>query len=114
MNKMFDSSYVDPFDLTNPPQKLINFATGAVAWPDIDKSMTCLIRKGTDLAITFVVERLVREHGQAGSKSFYAVLAGNLQHMSTMGSGLQTRDETVASMQFVCALYGNPGYQSLN
>ena len=71
---MFYSSYVDSFDFTSPQQKLIYFATGAVAWPDIQKSMTGLIiKKGTDLATTFVIKRLVREHGQAASKSFYAV-----------------------------------------
>ena len=41
-----------------------------------------------------------------------AKLASNLQHMSTLGTSPPTRVNIVASMQFVCALYGKPCCQS--
>ena len=59
MTAMFDSSFIDPFDISNPSQQLVNFATGAVATQDIQSSMLGYIKKGKEMADKFVSERLV-------------------------------------------------------
>ena len=37
---MFESSYIDPFTTSDPPAKLVNFASGAVATTEISPACT--------------------------------------------------------------------------
>ena len=51
MISMFDhNSYIDPFDIGDAPESLVNFATGEVATTDIEQSMTTCLERGMKLA----------------------------------------------------------------
>ena len=65
--------YIDPFDLTDPPDKLVNIATGIVATPQIQQSLLGALDKGDTLGKTFVAERLCNRESES-FKSFYAPL----------------------------------------
>ena len=72
MKSMFESgTFVNPFQLSEVPDRLINFATGAVATPDIEESLVDALNKGERLAETFVEERLVGKNGKPPNKSFH-------------------------------------------
>ena len=72
MKSMFESgTFVNQFQLSEVPDRLINFATGAVATPDIEESLVDALNKGESLAETFVEERLVCKNGKPPSKSFH-------------------------------------------
>lgn len=72
MVKMFVGSYINPF--SNQSGQLINFATGAVATPEIQNSMVSYIEKAEHTVQAFVVERLGHPPDAHGKKSFYAPL----------------------------------------
>ena len=38
---MFEGSYVDPFDMSDPPEQLVNIATGAAATQDGTLGQLC-------------------------------------------------------------------------
>ena len=63
--EMFDSSFIDPFDLKDALAHLVNIATGAVASPDLEKSMMDTLDTGATILSKFVKERLVEpDHGE--------------------------------------------------
>ena len=63
--EIFDSSFIDPFDLTDALAHLVNIATGAVASPDLQQSMVDALDTGATMLSKFVKERLVEpDHGE--------------------------------------------------
>ncbi|MCG7875887.1 MAG: hypothetical protein N0C90_06120 [Candidatus Thiodiazotropha endolucinida] len=73
---MFDSSFIDPYNLTDAPAHLVNIATGAVASPAIEESMVNALDTGASMLTKFVRERLVEPSTEAdrGKKSLYDIL----------------------------------------
>lgn len=71
MNNLFETSVVDPFKLSNPPEHLINIASGVVAPTDIEHSMLNYIKTGKILAEQFTAERLCHSSDGNIGKSFY-------------------------------------------
>lgn len=97
MNNLFDTSYTDPFSLTNPPAHLVNISSGAIASPEIEKSMTSIVEKGKELVDKFVDERLVPQNGTT-KKSFYAVLPkSKLKTMSDMVIKIKTSKKSITA-----------------
>ena len=97
MYNLFESSYTDPFDLTAPPPcQLINISTGAIASPDIQRSMTSMFEKGSELVDTFVTDRLMPENGDT-KKSFYAVLPkSKVKTMTDMTVKVKVKKKNIA------------------
>lgn len=82
---MFESfTYINPFKTGDLPQELVNFATGAVATPDIQKNLIEALDRDETMARAFVRERLVCSDSQEQSaKSFYDSMArGNIRTMA--------------------------------
>ncbi len=96
---MFDTSYMDSFDLLDAPAQLVNFANGGIASPEIQNSLFLSIWNGTALAKTLVEEHLVvGKDGQ--KKSFYDKLSRSpLKTMAEMkrNSYGQRRDVSQAA-----------------
>ena len=61
LTHIFDTNFIDPFDVTKAPAKIVNFATGSHATDDIEKSITNCLFKGQDMFESFVRERLEEE-----------------------------------------------------
>ena len=73
MDGMFDGTFVDPFNITEPPTNLVNIATGTVAPKHIEESMLNCLDRGETAAKVFVEERFCVPEGKAQpKKSFYA------------------------------------------
>ena len=70
MTDIFNVSFIDPFDLDDPPARLTNITTGAVASTDIEQSLLNALEKGTQMVKSFVTERLVPSN-EKQTKSFY-------------------------------------------
>lgn len=64
MNQMFDSRFIDPFDLTDPATHLMNFATGLVTYSSVQDSLLGALDKGNEMAKTFIKERFIKLEGQ--------------------------------------------------
>ena len=75
MDSMFDS-YIDPFDTSNAPNKLVNIATSEIATTEVQKSMVAYITKGQEMASKFISERLVRNdrHSEPQTSFYYHYL----------------------------------------
>ena len=58
--EMFDSSFIDPFDLTESPAHLVNIAAGAVASPDLEKRMVNALDTGTTMLSKFAKRKACR------------------------------------------------------
>ena len=71
---VFDDSYIDPFDLSDPPAQLLNITTGAVASSVIESSLVNALEKGTTMADKFVNDRLIGDT-ECGRKSIYDTLS---------------------------------------
>jgi hypothetical protein len=72
MTNLFTSRYIDPFDLTNAPKKLVNFATGVFANKDVEDSMSQCLEKGYEMLESFVSERLIAKcDGSDPPKKFF-------------------------------------------
>ncbi len=56
MCEMFDSSFIDPFDVIDAPERLVNIATGAITPAGIEESLVAAIDKGTAMLNKFVKE----------------------------------------------------------
>ena len=69
MTNMFSSSYIDPFDISDPPLQLVNFATGEAASAGIEKSLLNAIDTGSNLLQKFIEECLV--DGKTGKKKSF-------------------------------------------
>ena len=55
---MFDSLFIDAFDLTDTPAHLVNIAACAVASLAIEESMVIALDTGASVLYKFVKERL--------------------------------------------------------
>ena len=64
MAKMFDSTYIDPFNIDQSPSGLVNFATGMVATSEVEGSLLTCLDKGKAATSKFVTELLVPKDGQ--------------------------------------------------
>ena len=49
MVRMFNGSYIDPFEMQSPSKNLVNFATGAAASPEVQQDMLNALDKGSEL-----------------------------------------------------------------
>jgi len=88
-------SYIDPFDVLDPPAKLVNFATGSAAPPDVQASMLGAIDTGCKLLDKFVAERLVVST-DARKKSFYDTLPRSLlKTMTEMKKPLRVNNKDI-------------------
>ena len=71
--RMFDESCIDPFDLADPPSRLVNIATGMIATPEVEESLITCHDRGSTAARKFVTQRLVTAEGNsAPEKSMYS------------------------------------------
>ena len=97
MQALFSTSYMDPFDLTNPKANLINFATGVVATAEVEASLCGALDKGADMAEKFVSERFIVPDGKAATKkSFYDTLPrSNVKTMSEMHKPVRVNNRNV-------------------
>lgn len=97
MEHLFDGTYVDPFDVTDPPSSLVNIATGAVVPKDIEVSLLGAHDKGTSMAETFVSERLeIHEGEEKPLKSFYDPMPRcNIKTMAEMNKTITIHDKRV-------------------
>ena len=88
-------SYIDPFDVSDPPAKLVNFATGAAAPPAVQASMLGAIDTGCKLLDKFVAERLVVST-DGRKKSFYDTLPRSpLKTMNEMKKTLRVNNKDI-------------------
>ena len=98
MKSMFESgTFVNPFQLSEVPDRLINFATGAVATPDIEESLVDALNKGESLAETFV-ESLVGKNGKPPNKSFH----DPMKRASVKTMDALTKTSTSSQETFLC------------
>ncbi|XP_053373036.1 uncharacterized protein LOC123541526 [Mercenaria mercenaria] len=67
MQVMFEQAFLDPFCIEDPPNKLVNFATGVSMEPEVERSLLNCFQKGSECLDKFVEERFVMVPG----KNFY-------------------------------------------
>ena len=97
MKDMFEGTFVGPFNLVEPPNYLINFATGCVASQEVEDSLTGALDKGSLMASQFVSERLIpHKDGDRPSKSFYDSLPrSNVKTMADMKKAVRVHAKNV-------------------
>ncbi|KAH3824137.1 hypothetical protein DPMN_125966 [Dreissena polymorpha] len=61
LTNIFDNNFIDLFDDTKAPGKLVNFSTGTHATNEVEKSMVNSLSKGQDTFESFVREGLVEK-----------------------------------------------------
>jgi len=73
LSELFTSdSFIDPFSVTSPPEKLVNFATGIRAAADVQCSLLKWHDTGEDLFLKFAQERFVIDDStERPQKGFY-------------------------------------------
>ena len=71
MTQMFEGSFIDPFDLSDPAEHLVNFATGVIASSEEEESLVNSLDKGRQMASNFMKERLIPADDDKPPKSFY-------------------------------------------
>ncbi|KAH3787607.1 hypothetical protein DPMN_165733 [Dreissena polymorpha] len=59
LTNIFDTNFIDPFDVTKGPDKLVNFSTGTQASGEVIKSMINSLSRYEDMMASLVRERLV-------------------------------------------------------
>ena len=85
MKRMFEETYLDPFDIQSSPEHLVNFATGVIANREVEDSLLGALDKGEDLMQKFVRERLIPGEDGTTTKSFYDPLArSGIKTMASM------------------------------
>ena len=86
IESMFESTFIDPFDTSKAPDRLINFATGVKATQEIEQSMTSCLDKGKALLESFVKDRpLLNDQIGTYAKNFFSPLSRcNIKSMSEM------------------------------
>lgn len=72
---MFDSSFIDPFGLTDTPARLVNIATGAIASLVIEESKVNAVDTGASVQSKFVRERLVGPSTEEDQKRIACTIA---------------------------------------
>lgn len=95
---MFDSSFIDPFDLTDAPAHLVNIVTGAVASSALEESMVNALDTGASLLSKFVRERFVEpDQGEDRErKSVYDSLPrSNVKTMAGMKKSVRVKKRAV-------------------
>ncbi|KAH3873343.1 hypothetical protein DPMN_036577 [Dreissena polymorpha] len=60
LTNIFDNNFIDPFDVTKAPGKLVNYSTGTHATNEVEKSMVNSLSKDQDMFESFVRKRLMR------------------------------------------------------
>ena len=97
MNNMFDGSFIDPFDLSNSPEHLVDFSTGIVASSQVEESMLGALDTGLSMSIKFVSERLIVPDGeQKPAKSLYAPLSRScIKTMANMRKTVKVKQKTI-------------------
>ena len=72
MSELFSETFIDPFSLSNPPSRLVNFATGIELNEESETSLLNCHREGKAMLQKFVNERFVVQEGTGQpSKSFF-------------------------------------------
>ena len=83
--------------MSDAPSSLVNFATGAIAKPDIAKSMLSYIDSGKELAIEFASERLIR-NDYVPKKSFCDTMSrSGVKTMKDMQVSVTVKNRNVAT-----------------
>ena len=98
MTDMFDGTYTDPFELsTDSSGYLINFASGAVAPPQIQESMTNALSKGATMAKSFIAEHFIVCEGEnIPKKSLYdPIPRSNIKTMANMHQKVKVKYKDV-------------------
>ena len=90
---LFEGTFIDPFDLNDPPPNLTNIATGMVAKSAVEDSLTQTLDKGDQMATNFVNEQLLSDDSEnLPKKSFFDPLPrSNIKTMSEMNKALKVR-----------------------
>ena len=95
LGSMFGGSYIDPFN-TEEPAKLVNFATGAAATPEVQNSLLNALDKGSTIANKFIQERFF-EDNNGKRKSFYSTLArSSVETMADMRKPVKIHSKDVS------------------
>ena len=94
MSAVFRNSFIDPFDLTDPPSGLVNIAIGAVPGSEVQNSMLNVLETGKQMGKKFLQEWLVPEKDDR--KSFYAPLSrSNVKTMAGMKQSIVVRNKQI-------------------
>ena len=95
---MFEDSYINPFNISQAPEYLVNFATGAKAPEEIAKSMLQALDKGEKLAAAFVEERLVVEEGKVKPKKWFydPVRKSDIKTMTLMSKSVSVKTKQIS------------------
>ena len=84
LSDMFQSGYINPFDLTKPPSQLVSIATGATVTKTIEESMTNALDKSSTMLNTFVSDQLIGNENGERKSVFAAMSRSNLKTMTDM------------------------------
>ena len=72
MCEMFEETFIDPFSITNPSARLVNFATGVTLPEDTEFNLLNVHKEGEAMLEKFVTDRFVIPDGESmPRKSFY-------------------------------------------
>jgi len=94
--RIFDDAYVDPFSVIDPPARLVNFATGMIATPEVEASMMSCLDRGEASAKKFVEERLVDTEGDSRRSLYDPLSRTKLLTMSDMKKRITIGSKTLA------------------
>lgn len=98
MGGMFETSFIDPFNIEEPPVNLVNFASGVIASAEIEKSMVGALEKGQTMVDKFVTERLVNQpNNDKPLKSLQNPLQrSQVKTMSEMRQKVKVRNKNIS------------------
>lgn len=66
-----NETFIDPFSLSSPPEKLVNMATGVEVTPEVEASPLNCHDTGKKLLESFVSERFIAQDDQSTKKTFF-------------------------------------------
>lgn len=91
MTGIFEKTFIDPFQLQNSPDQLVNFVTGVHAPLDVAERLVNGLTKGTEMLRKFVEDRIVIKEGKIKpDKSYYDPMPkSNIKTMSQAKLKLQ-------------------------
>ena len=76
MCEMFEETFIDPFSITNPSPRLVNFANGVMVTEESETSLLNAHSEGETMLKKFVDERFAVPEGESKPrKSFYDPLS---------------------------------------
>lgn len=99
MLSLFENdTFIDPFCLSSPPDRLVNMATGVAAEPDVEASLLDCHTTGRKMLDDFVRERFQVEGEQLSQKKFFDPLPrAKVKTMSSAkASTVSTKSKTVS------------------